>query len=115
MKNLGNQFKIWAFPLLMSVTAWFLVNSVNTIQKKMDKFDDKVDAINNDIKILLVQSNVNSTESRNNKEDIDELREQFNNKTSSNYPVAPPIAPVNKTNFVFINDQRFLTKPKKNI
>lgn len=114
MKNLGNQFKIWIFPSLIGVLSWFLVNSINSFQKQMDDFNTKIDAVNNNVNIILVQTSVNKSEIDNIKEKIKEPK--YSNIIGTSIPVKHPSKkPIEKEKYsiTLINDSRTLKRIKK--
>lgn len=74
-----DKVKIWAFPVLLSVVGWFIVNTLQEIKRDLE-------LVKQDVKTLLAQSNIDKTR-------IDNLERQVYNKTASlplgNIPALP--------------------------
>jgi len=65
-----DKIKIWAFPVLVSIVGWFIVNTLSQIRADLE-------LVKQDVKTLLAQSNVDKTR-------IDNLeREVFGSQTQS--------------------------------
>lgn len=75
-----DKIKIWAFPALVSVVCWFIVNTLKEIKQDLN-------LVKQDIKILLAQSNIDKTR-------IDNLEREVYQKTASNSSEKSPSFPV---------------------
>lgn len=76
-----DKVKIWAFPVLVSVVGWFIVNTLQDIKADLM-------LVKQDVKTLLAQSNIDKTR-------IDNLERQVFNKpvasnSSDKMPSIPP-------------------------
>ena len=65
-----DKVKIWAFPVLLSVVGWFIVNTLQEIKAELV-------LVKQDVKTLLAQSNIDKTR-------IDNLEREVYGKTASN-------------------------------
>lgn len=79
-----DKIKIWAFPVLISVVGWFIVNTLYEIKHDLE-------LVKQDVKTLLAQSNIDKTR-------IDNLERQVFGKLSSTLPVKPADVPAAKVN-----------------
>jgi hypothetical protein len=74
-----DKVKIWAFPVLLSVVGWFIINTLKEIKHDLE-------LVKQDVKTLLAQSNIDKTR-------IDNLEREVYDKTSSlplgNIPTIP--------------------------
>jgi len=76
-----DKVKIWAFPVLLSVVGWFIVNTLKEIKRDLE-------LVKQDVKTLLAQSNIDKTR-------IDNLERQlYDGKTASIPFEKIPTAPV---------------------
>ena len=76
-----DKVKIWAFPVLLSVVGWFIVNTLKEIKRDLE-------LVKQDVKTLLAQSNIDKTR-------IDNLERQlYDGKTASNSSDRIPMIPV---------------------
>lgn len=64
-----DKVKIWAFPVLLSVVGWFIVNTLQEIKHDLE-------LVKQDVKTLLAQSNIDKTR-------IDNLEREVYKKTAS--------------------------------
>lgn len=68
-----DKVKIWAFPVLISVVGWFIINTLQDIKRDLE-------LVKQDVKTLLAQSNIDKTR-------IDNLeREVYDKSTASTFP-----------------------------
>lgn len=79
-----DKIKIWAFPVLISVIGWFIVNTLYEIKRDLE-------LVKQDVKTLLAQSNIDKTR-------IDNLERQVYGKLTSGVPVKLPVIPVARPN-----------------
>lgn len=78
-----DKIKIWAFPVLVSIVGWFIVNTLNEIKNDLE-------LVKQDVKTLLAQSNIDKTR-------IDNLERQVFGKLATSMPVKSPV-PVARPN-----------------
>ena len=92
-----DKVKIWAFPVLLSVVGWFIVNTLKDIKRDLE-------LVKQDVKTLLAQSNIDKTR-------IDNLeREVFNKSTASNSSERIPVVPVRVTQDILLVREEDITK-----
>jgi hypothetical protein len=81
MQQMMDKVKIWAFPVLISVVGWFIINTLQDIKRDLE-------LVKQDVKTLLAQSNIDKTR-------IDNLERQvYDGNTASNSSERIPIIPV---------------------
>jgi hypothetical protein len=78
-----DKIKIWAFPVLISVVGWFIVNTLYEIKHDLE-------LVKQDVKTLLAQSNIDKTR-------IDNLERQVFGKLAGNSSEKVPV-PIAKPN-----------------
>lgn len=92
-----DKVKIWAFPVLLSVVGWFIVNTLKDIKRDLE-------LVKQDVKTLLAQSNIDKTR-------IDNLeREVFNKLTASNSSERIPVVPVRVNQDILLVREEDITK-----
>lgn len=79
-----DKIKIWAFPVLVSVVGWFIVNTLHEIKKDLE-------LVKQDVKTLLAQSNIDKTR-------IDNLERQVYGRLATSLPEKSP-APVTRPHY----------------
>lgn len=75
-----DKVKIWAFPVLISVVGWFIINTLQDIKRDLE-------LVKQDVKTLLAQSNIDKTR-------IDNLERELYGKLATNSSERIPTAPV---------------------
>lgn len=84
-----DKVKIWAFPVLVSVVGWFIVNTLQDIKAELV-------LVKQDVKTLLAQSNIDKTR-------IDNLERQVYNKPiASSGSEKTPSIPVRVTQDIML-------------
>lgn len=72
-----DKIKIWAFPVLISVVGWFIVNTLYEIKHDLE-------LVKQDVKTLLAQSNIDKTR-------IDNLEREMYGKLATSIPEKSPV------------------------
>jgi len=80
-----DKIKIWAFPVLVSIVGWFIVNTLNEIKNDLE-------LVKQDVKTLLAQSNIDKTR-------IDNLERQVFGALNTSSPIKIPVTPVARPNY----------------
>lgn len=94
-----DKVKIWAFPVLISVVGWFIINTLQDIKRDLE-------LVKQDVKTLLAQSNIDKTR-------IDNLEREVYQTIGSNTSEKVPVVPVKVNQDLFLVREEDIKRIRK--